>query len=302
GIHRANLHQILWQKAEQLGVPIYLNNAIQNFTHQRDAVVVQHQQASDCFDALIVANGTRSQLRQQLPIPQISRQYSWGAYWAVLDKDDWPFPTILMQRYRGAHVMLGVLPTGLNPLTKKPCYSLFWSLPRAEFGLYQAQGMIGLIERIRPIWPEVADWLADAPDTPIAIAEYADVRMSIWHHQNVVVIGDAAHAMSPQLGQGANIALIDATVLAQCLQNQENIADALKSYSKKRAKHIAYYQTTSRIMTPLYQSHYPLGWMRDLGTMIGRQIPSVYRQYLLTLAGAKQGNWDFRASIDDLMI
>ena len=43
---------------------------------------------------------------------------SWGAFWTVLDIHDWPYPEILMQRYRGAAVMMGMLPTGLNPRTK----------------------------------------------------------------------------------------------------------------------------------------------------------------------------------------
>ncbi|MFZ6820434.1 hypothetical protein [Undibacterium sp. Ji22W] len=52
----------------------------------------------------------------------------------------------------------------------------------------------------------------------------------------------------------------------------------------------------SRIMTPLYQSHYPVGWIRDIGTVAGRYLPAVYRQYMLTLCGAKQSTWDMQAA------
>jgi len=107
--------------------------------------------------------------------------------------------------------------------------------------------------------------------------------------------------MSPQLGQGANMALIDAAVLANTWESRSDIPSVFEDYSKRRKRHIAYYQLSSRIMTPLYQSHYPLGWLRDWGTMIGRKIPIFYRQYLLTLNGAKKGFLDLRAQVQDLL-
>lgn len=308
GIHRAHLHQILWQRAQDLGVAIHLGNGISSFTQDAQRVYIQHQRGSLQADGLIIANGARSLLRDQLDIVQSHRPYPWGAYWAVLDKEDWPFPHILMQRYRGAQVMLGVLPTGLNPATNKTCYSLFWSLPKSAFAEYRLAGLPGLIERIREVWPEVADWLASVPEAAIAIAEYAYVRLASYHQDRIVVLGDATHAMSPQLGQGANMALIDARILAQCIENadvtpamgQNSLIAAFANYSRRRSQHIAYYQMASRIMTPLYQSHYPVGWLRDLGTLAGRHIPAMYRQYLLTLCGAKQGIFDLRAAIADL--
>jgi 2-polyprenyl-6-methoxyphenol hydroxylase-like FAD-dependent oxidoreductase len=328
GIHRASLHQVLWQAAKDCGATFHLGTPVTGFESQPDGVGVHLPQGAQRFDALIIANGTRSLLREKLAVTHYHQPYPWGAYWAVLERDDWPFPDILMQRYRGAHVMLGILPTGRNPLTQRRCYSLFWSLPRTAFAQLQQDGIGALVQSIRPIWPEVADWLAGAPETHVAIAEYADVRLRPWHHERVLVIGDAAHAMSPQLGQGANMALIDAWVLSQSLaqslsqslaksltqassqssapSSQQGyaaspIAQALQNYSARRAAHIAYYQMTSRIMTPLYQSRYPVGWMRDIGTVIGRHVPPVYRQYLLTLCGAKQGTFDFSADIDKLL-
>ena len=125
GIHRSNLHQILWQCAQDLGVAIHLGNGISVFSQDAQRVQIQHQQGSLQVDGLVIANGARSLLRDQLCITQTHRPYPWGAYWAVLDKEDWPFPHILMQRYRGAHIMLGILPTGINPATNRTCYSLF---------------------------------------------------------------------------------------------------------------------------------------------------------------------------------
>lgn len=302
GVHRATLHRTLWQRAIQLQIDIRLSTPIVDIQQLDKKVrVVDSSQSTFTMDAVVIASGTRSTLRNQLTIPQSYQPYPWGAYWAVLDSDEWPFPEILMQRYRGAHIMIGVLPTGLNPVTGKKCYSLFWSLPRSKFGIVREQGIESLVKEIATVWPEVSAWLSKVPNTTIAIAEYADTRMKYWNEGRVVVIGDAAHAMSPQLGQGANMALIDAYVLANCILNNESPVVAFQQYTEQRKKHIHYYQMTSNIMTPLYQSHLPIGWLRDAGTVIGRKIPFLYRQYLHTLCGAKQGFMDFKADIDALL-
>lgn len=302
GVHRAALHGILWRRAIALGVNIELGNPIRDFRDEGNSVVViDASQVERRFDALVIANGTRSQLRKKLQINQTHRPYPWGAYWAVLDHEQWPFPDVLMQRYRGARIMLGILPTGTNPGTGRPWYSLFWSLPCENFSQCREQGMGGLIAQIAEVWSEVAQWLSGASDTTIAIAEYADVRMQEWNKGRVAVIGDAAHAMSPQLGQGANIALIDAWVMANCLLQVPDIEHALQKYSALRKPHIHYYQMASNAMTPLYQSKWPLGWFRDIGTVIGQSVPAMNRQYLLTLGGAKQGLLDLQASREKLL-
>ena len=51
--------------------------------------------------------------------------------------------------------------------------------------------------------------------------------MHHWHGDRVAIFGDAAHALSPQLGQGVNLALMDAAVLAHSLATQPSLPAAL---------------------------------------------------------------------------
>jgi FAD-dependent urate hydroxylase len=62
-----------------------------------------------------------------------------------------------------------------------------------------------------------------------------DVRStSTWRRGRVTLIGDAAHATSPNEGQGASMALEDAIVLAQCLRDIDDVPSALGTFENLR--------------------------------------------------------------------
>jgi salicylate hydroxylase len=67
-------------------------------------------------------------------------------------------------------------------------------------------------------------------------------------------IGDSWHCTSPQLGQGANMALIDAASFATAVEGGGRIDEIGRRYSHMRTDHVRLYQLLSRVFTPLYQS------------------------------------------------
>lgn len=70
-----------------------------------------------------------------------------------------------------------------------------------------------------------------------------------WHTDRVVLMGDAAHAMVPHQGQGANQTIEDAIVLADCLTDAEttgDLAPALRRYTQLRRKRTLAVQWLSR--------------------------------------------------------
>jgi len=119
----------------------------------------------------------------------------------------------------------------------------------------------------------------------------------------VVFIGDAAHATSPQLGQGANLALVDAWVLASMLEGalggetasestQGRIQRALRSFDVQRRPRHRYYQDVSRWLTPWFQSdHKALGPVQDLIFGPKCRVPYTRREMLPGLAGVKSGRF-----------
>jgi len=121
-------------------------------------------------------------------------------------------------------------------------------------------------------------------------AEYRDVVMSRWHAPRLAVLGDAAHATSPRLGQGVNLALWDARELALALGVEAALPAALARFSRARRRHISFYQRASRWLTPFFQSGIPgAGLARDVAFPLAARIPWVERQMALAMAGMKTG-------------
>ncbi len=86
------------------------------------------------------------------------------------------------------------------------------------------------------------DWHDPIPAVIEATAETDILRNDIfelkhlhhWSHGRVTLLGDAAHAMTPNLGQGACQAIEDAVALADYLKDTTNISEALKNYERRR--------------------------------------------------------------------
>ena len=122
------------------------------------------------------------------------------------------------------------------------------------------------------------------------MATYSDIILRKYHSGIIVFIGDAAHCTSPQLGQGANLALVDALVLSECVEQENSISAALARYTGERKKHLWFYQTASRMLTPLFQSDSLLfPKLRFLLCGLGCKIPFTRRIAAQVLTGTKTG-------------
>jgi 2-polyprenyl-6-methoxyphenol hydroxylase-like FAD-dependent oxidoreductase len=98
-------------------------------------------------------------------------------------------------------------------------------------------------ERLTQLFSEFADPAAtllealDAADE-IHVAMIEEVALDSWVRGHVVLIGDAAHATSPNMAQGAAMALEDALVLSDCLQRIPAIPDAIAAFEARRRPRI----------------------------------------------------------------
>lgn len=229
-------------------------------------------------ELVVVADGARSELRP----PGRVRAYPWGALWCIVPDPDGAFAGELAQTYRGTEEMVGFLPTG-------GAVSLFWSV---RAGAPPTTDLEAWADRVCALQPR-ARAIVERLSSPAELlpATYWDVRLPAWHAGRAVFLGDAGHAMSPQLGQGANLALMDAAALADCLAAEgDDVPVALARYSAERRRHLRFYARASRALTPVFQSRGDvLSRPRDLLMGPAGRIPWVRRQMLATLAGVKEG-------------
>ena len=288
GVHRGALFSALAGALPGRGVEMRTGTHISGVERAGDLPLLRDADGRlrGPYDLVVAADGARSTLRRTTRLCRSDRRYPWGALWAILDDPDGRFDGVLAQVYRGTTAMIGFLPTGRRQV------SLFWSVRCSEGERWPAPGLEALKHAMRGLTEKV-DPLLDQLNDPgqVLFAAYRDVRMpGRWHEGRVVLVGDAGHAMSPQLGQGANLALLDAWTLARSLDERAGVHAALALYSARRRAHLRFYSIASRWLTPLFQAdREALGAPRDLLLHPAARIPWLGRQMVTTLAGAKTG-------------
>ena len=253
-LHRAALFHAVYEAATQSGARVITSRDVRGVTDgTRRQLIFADGETSEPCDLVVDASGVGSTLS-----PLRARALPYGAIWGVVDwPENAPLPAHqLSQRYEAARRMVGVLPIGLLPGGETRKTALFWSLTREELKQWQESPIEAWCGEATALWPEAAPYIAQ-------VTQHSQMTAAFYSHgslrnpvaKSLVHIGDAAHRASPQLGQGANMALLDAWALAQALTQEADLADALALYHKSRRLHVWVYQWMSAIFTPLYQSH-----------------------------------------------
>lgn len=290
GLHRGVLFETLFSALEPAGAQVRLGTkivAVEDRARLRDAKGGLHGP----HDLIVVADGARSDVRAQLFPEATDKIYPWGALWFVGEDPDGVFTRTLHQVVQGTRKMAGFLPTGRAVGGGPPLTSMFWSLPVAGVSAWRQAGLGPWKDEILRFEPRAEILLNQIQDPEqVLFAAYRDVRVPRWFRDQVVLIGDAAHAMSPQLGQGSNLALMDALSLSQALAESETVPEALALHQRQRAGHVRFYEFANRLCTPYFQSHGRVaGWLRDLLFPIATALPYVRRRMVHTMCGIEQG-------------
>ncbi|MEM9754516.1 MAG: NAD(P)/FAD-dependent oxidoreductase [Pseudomonadota bacterium] len=248
GIHRAALHAGLIDAARDAGAELHAAHQISG----RSGTELHFDgQDSQTFDLIVDALGAGSLLS-----PLQARPLSYGAVWATVPwRDDGGLPDDqLSQRYRLANRMVGVLPIGRMERDGRKLAAIFYSLPAGAEAKWRARDFSDWRAEVLALWPEAAAFF---PDTlrhdDFTFARYTHGSLKRPWSDGIVHLGDAAHRASPQLGQGANMALLDARALQLALRRGAT-DDAYRRFAAARRWHVMAYQVMSAMFTPQYQS------------------------------------------------
>jgi anthraniloyl-CoA monooxygenase len=127
-------------------------------------------------------------------------------------------------------------------------------------GLVPGQSDEASIERVRGLCAEMLDGHELFANNS-RWTTFATVRCQTWRHENVVLLGDAAHTAHFSIGSGTKLAMEDALALAACLHEQPSVAAALIAYEAERRPVVASTQRAAQAS---------LEWFENLGQYAGQ--------------------------------
>lgn len=311
GVSRPALNEVLRDRAVSVGAKLLLGREVFSISEQSNGVEVvlagqlplfSTSSTSDAaprsdaacerllFDAVIIASGSGSRLAAQLGLAAPSTQYPWGALNSMFEVDDWATFDELQQRFHGPRKMFGLLPTGERGGRK--VLSFFWSMPVDQLQAWKLRNIGDWKQELLALWPQSAP-VVDQFRThdQFNFAVYRHARPKRLAQGRVCVVGDAAHAMSPQLGLGTTLAMGDALALAKGLAGTHpgrqgarkeagvpgkgqlsEVAAGLLAYEELRLTHVKRTQLLSRALTPCFQADLP-AWWRDLAFAGSLYVP-----------------------------
>ena len=290
GIHRGSLFEALFAAVSARGIAVETGcevTDIDSGSGGQVSLILDNGRKLGPFDLAIDATGARSPLIGRALRPVRQRPLAYGAIWANAPLAEGFDPHALEQRYRRASVMVGVLPIGRQHDDETLLASFFWSLKPAEHAQWQARGLDAWKVDVLRHWPQTAPMLESiAAPEQLLLASYRHHTLPVPAGRGLAFIGDAAHSTSPQLGQGANMGLLDAYALAMAVNEAADIAGALERYAQLRRFHVRLYQAASRLFTPFYQSDSRLlPLLRDRLVPPLARLPGIDRQLALLVAG-----------------
>lgn len=254
GIHRADLFASLFDAVQAEGIAVETGWTIEGSRMEGDRrlLLLAGGEQAGPFDLVVDALGSRSPLA-----PPVGRALPYGALWETLDWVDRPSfdQAALQQRYWRASKMAGVLPVGMPRGASGRQLAFFWSLRADQLEGWRAAGLEPWKAEVRALWPDCAPLLDQIrnPDQ-LTFARYAHRTLPNPAEPALIHIGDAWHSASPQLGQGANMALLDAWALARALAAPGPLDDRLARAVAMRRRHVRLYQALTALFTPVYQS------------------------------------------------
>lgn len=232
GIGRPALHKVLGDKAKAVGAAIRLGVTAQTITDAPGSTGVEvafsdgtHGRYALVVGADGVYSSTRGHLFPEAPGPTFTGQAVWR----------YNFPR--SQDVDGLHVYHGRVGAGLVPLSAAAMYMYLTSAepdnPRlAREGV--AQQMRARTAAAAPRIRELAQQITDDDGVVYKPLETLFLE-GPWHKGRVVLVGDAVHAATPHLGQGAGMAIEDSLVLAEELdRHADDLETALRAFEARR--------------------------------------------------------------------
>jgi 2-polyprenyl-6-methoxyphenol hydroxylase-like FAD-dependent oxidoreductase len=247
-ILRPTLHQELLRAAGP-DIPLTLGSRCTGVTSPTDKpTVLLDDLTTQEFDLVVGADGVRSGVRAAIAPEDGPVLYSGSTAWRAVVHAPGLVQTAWLTVGRGLHFLAAPLPGG----------DVYWS-PLVKLPLTEVETIgdhLSFMRRCFGTWHDPIPELLDRTDPTTCFATPVHYRPPpTWLHRGrVVLIGDAAHPMTPDLGQGACQAIEDAVVLADCLIPNRPVDVSLVDFTTRRLRRVRRIVREARFLGKLNSS------------------------------------------------
>jgi 2-polyprenyl-6-methoxyphenol hydroxylase-like FAD-dependent oxidoreductase len=220
-VGRATLLNVLGKRASELGIEIQYRHEVDDPSALPDA------------DLVVVCDGANSRARQHHDDHFGSRVDIGGNpyIWLGTDKIFDSF-TFAFEQTSAGWIWFHAYPSSAGSSTCiVECAQQTWQA--LGFDSLNNEDSVGLLEKIFEHALDGRALISQSRSEPARWLRFTQVTNKTWYHDNLVLIGDAAHTTHFTLGSGTRLAMIDAVMLAQSLYEHENLSAALQDYDRR---------------------------------------------------------------------
>jgi len=279
---RYELQEHLLAAAQREGVTLHFGSRCNGVVRTEGAAVLSFENGvTHTARVLLACDGIHSHVREGAGVPYVKREIRRAYLRAVAElhmQDD------LIREIWGADGRR----IGICPLPGNRTY-IFTTAPFGQWQGVLEHDLEGWIRSWAPFGPLVQHLLRAVPDwRRVNYSEVAEVVMPNWFHPPIFFVGDAAHAMTPNLGQGANAAMVDALVLVRllALEPRGDLTGVGQQYEAIRKDFVRRTQRTAYRAGVLAElTSKPLQRLRNRTFSLVQRVPSLGRSALLLAAG-----------------
>lgn len=252
-IHRADLHRVLISQLKP--GTLQLGKACTDFAQSPSGVTLAFDDGTQAqADFLIACDGIHSVIRKKL-LPDSSPRYAGYTCWRAVIND---LPTELNLNETIEIWGLGSR-FGIVPLSRNRVYWFACLNAKANDPLMRSLKVPDLLMYFNQYHSPVTDILKKTKTEQLIQADIMDLKpLKKFAFKKIVLMGDAAHATTPNLGQGACMAIEDAAVLSNCLEQYETAEEAFLKFEIKRIPRTTTIANASRQLGRIAQLQNPI--------------------------------------------
>jgi len=279
-LHRGVLQRLLFEQLEANSV--HFDCEVKSVTQSDDQVFASLSDGSSCAAAIIVgADGFNSQIRRIAGLGGVKRYSGSSSYRAIA---------------RGAHLLPAEAEHEAYEIWAKGCRVGFSKINADDYYWYMtfdapvgeassASEIRTHAERLfRNYFPQWIGLLQNTRTQDILRTDISDLKpLRPWSSGRIGLIGDAAHATTPNLGQGGAMAVEDALALADAVDELGLNEAAWKRFEQRRRKKVDWTVSTSwsigkicHLGNPLFRSLRNIALKKTPDSVTQKQVQRIY--------------------------